>query len=96
MRLRTVSVSPMRLSLYTDSVRGSMAAIASLQCCVARSLVLSNPSLSKTALKAASTSPGWENLLAIIGSNSGNLVEANKTGAVASPSFRSAAAGLPN
>ena len=63
---------------------------------MAKYLVRSSPSLSKTALKAASTSPGCENLLAIIGSNSGNLDEANKTGAVAKPSFKSAAAGFPN
>ena len=70
--------------------------IASLQCLIAKYFVLSKPSLSKTALNAASTSPGCENLLAIIGSNSGNLVDANKTGAVAKPSFKSAAAGFPN
>ena len=49
-----------------------------------------------TNSKAFSTSPGLLNLLAIISSNSGNLVVANKTGAVARPSFKSAAAGLPN
>ena len=70
--------------------------IASLQCLVANSFVRSNPSLSRTALNDVSTSPGWENLLKINGSNSGNLDEANNTGAVANPSFKSAAAGFPS
>ena len=67
-----------------------------MQCLVANSFVLSNPSLSRTALNDVSTSPGWENLLKINGSNSGNLDDANNTGAVANPSFKSAAAGFPS
>ena len=95
-RLSTVSVKPIRLSLYSESRRGSMALTASLQCFVASSFVLSRPSLSNTAVNAASTSPGFENLRAIMGSSWGNFTDANSTGAVARPSFKSAAAGLPN
>ena len=73
-----------------------MALMASLQCFVASSFVLSRPSLSNTAVNAASTSPGFENLRAIMGSSWGNFTDANSTGAVARPSFKSAAAGLPS
>lgn len=42
-----------------------------------------------------STSPGCENFLSIIGPNSGCSSQANRTGAVANPSSKSAPAGLP-
>lgn len=50
---------------------------------------------SNTVLYAFSTSPGCEKRLSIISFNSGYLSLANRTGAVAKPSFKSAAAGLP-
>ena len=95
-RVRTVSVKVERAFLYFESEIGPMASRAFSQCDLARLLVLSRPSLLRTASKAAWTSPGLENLRAIIASSSGNFEQANRTGAVARPSSRSAAAGFPS
>ena len=94
--VRTVSVSWDRASLYLELARGSIDCNAFTQWVRAKARVLSRPSLLRTASKAAWTSPGLENLLAIMASSSGNFALANKTGAVARPSSRSAAAGLPS
>ena len=94
--VRTVSVSWDRASLYLELARGSIDCNAFTQWVRAKARVLSRPSLLRTASKAAWTSPGLENLLAIMASSSGNFALANKTGAVARPSSRSAAAGFPS
>ena len=94
--VRTVSVSWDRASLYLELASGSIDCNALTQWVRAKARVLSRPSLLRTASKAACTSPGLENLLAIMASSSGNFALANKTGAVARPSSRSAAAGLPS
>ena len=94
--MRTVSVKEARADLYFESEIGLMASRAFSQCDLASIFVLSRPSLLRTASKAAWTSPGLEKRLVIMASSSGNLALANNTGAVASPSSRSAAAGLPS
>jgi len=81
--------------LYFESRTPLMASVAHWLCLWARSRVLSRPADLATASKAAAMSPAVENPLAIIASSSGNSAEANRTGAVARPNRRSAAAGLP-
>ena len=62
---------------------------------LASSLVCLSPSDWQTRLNAVSASPGWLNLLRISLFSSLNCSLANRTGAVARPSFRSAAEGFP-
>ncbi len=94
--MRTVSVMEASADLYFESEIGLMASRAFSQCDLASILVLSRPSLLRTASKADWTSPGFEKRLAIMASSSGYFAQANNTGAVASPSSRSAAAGFPS
>lgn len=94
--VRTVSVMVAKADLNLESAIGPMDSKAFSQWFLARLRVLSSPSELRTASKAAWTSPGFENLLAIMSSSSGNWAQANKTGAVARPSSRSAAAGFPS
>ena len=81
--------------LYGESVITSMLCSAAILYWSASALVLLRPSDLLTRLQAVSTSPGELNFLMINFSSSGNSWLANKTGAVARPSPRSATAGLP-
>lgn len=81
--------------LYSDSSSPATASTASLQCLRASSFVFSSPPDLATASKAVSTSPAKEKPLVIMSSKKLNSFAAKRTGAVARPSLRSAAAGLP-